>query len=107
MYSGLVGRSTPIIDILTVLTGTWDEINDRNWHIVITPFFTSMDSVVSEGSVTLPYTVTVPVAAMLYGASGTAHAIVIKPGDDAVNCPEPGLLQINLFGSANQLKAVR
>lgn len=107
MYSGLVGRSTPIIDILTVLTGTWDEINDRDWHIVITPFFTSMDSVVSEGSVTLPYTVTIPVAAMLYGASGTAHAIVIKPGDDAVNCPEPGVLQINLFGSSNQLKAVR
>ena len=107
MYSGLVGKTTPIVDILTVLTGTWDERTDHDWKIVMTPFFTSMSRTVSQGSVALPYTVTVPVAAMLYGTSGTAHAMVVQPNQDALNCPEAGLVQINVFGSANQLKAVR
>ena len=107
MYSGLVGKTTPIIDILTVLTGTWDERTDHDWHIVMTPFFTSLDRTVSAGSVALPYKVTVPVAAMLYGTSGTPHALVIKPTDDAIDCPEAGLIQINIFGSSSQLRAVR
>jgi hypothetical protein len=107
MYSGLVGQNTPIIDILTVLTGTWDERHDHDWHVVMCPFFVSMDRTVEAGSVALPFKVTVPTAALLYGASGTAHAIVVKPTDDAIVCPEAGYVQINIFGSTSQLKAVR
>lgn len=107
MYSGLVGQNTPIIDILTVLTGTWDEHTDHDWHVVMTPFFVSMDRVVDKGSVALPFKVTIPTAALLFGKSGNAHAIVVKPTDDAIYCPESGLVQINIFGSTSQLKAVR
>lgn len=107
MNSGLISKTSPIIDILTVLTGQWDERTYNDWSIVQTPFFTSLSRTVPEGSVALPYTVTVPVAALLYGTSGTAHAMVVQPNQDALDCPESGLVQINVFGSANQLKAVR
>lgn len=107
MFSGLIGKTSPIIDVLTVLTGQWDEREDHGWKIVQTPFFVSMSRTVSAGSVALPYKVTVPVAAMLYGTSGTPHALVIKPNDDAIDCPEAGLIQINIFGSSSQLRAVR
>lgn len=107
MYSGLITKSTPIIDILTVLTGVWDERNSNGWHIVMTPFFTVMDAVVDEGSVALPFTVTKPIPAMLYGKSGNISAIVVKPGEDAVKLSEGGVLRIEVFGDSTVLKAVR
>lgn len=107
MYSGLVGKTTPIIDVLTVLTGQWDERNYQEWHIVQCPFFTVMDRVCDEGSVPLPFNVTVPTPALLFGKSGEAKALIVKPGDDALDIPEAGVVQIQIFGSATQLKAVR
>lgn len=107
MYSGLIGKGTPVVDLLQVLTGQWDERTDGDWHIVMTPLFTVMDAVVSEGSVALPYKVTVPVPALLFGKSGTVYALIVKPGDDALYIPEAGVVQIQVFGAATQLKAVR
>lgn len=107
MYSGLVGKTTPVVDLLQVLTGQWDERTVNDWHIVMTPLFTVMDAVVSEGSVALPYTVTIPVPALLFGKSGDTHALIVKPGDTALSVPEAGVVQIQVFGSATQLKAVR
>lgn len=107
MYSGLVTKSTPIIDVLTVLTGVWDESNKNGWHVVTTPFFTSIEAVVDKGSVALPYTVSEPVPAMLFGKSGTVSAIVVKPGDTAIPVPESGVVRLQVFGSPDKLKAVR
>lgn len=107
MYSGLVGKTTPIVDVLTVLTGQWDERNYQDWHVVQTPFFTVMDRICDSGSVPLPFTVTSPVPAMLYGKTGEVKALIVKPGDTALSIPESGVVQIQVFGSATQLKAVR
>lgn len=107
MYSGLITKSTPIIDILTVLTGVWDESDSNGWHIVMTPFFTVMDAVVEAGSVALPFTVKRPIPAMFYGKSGTVKALVVKPGDEALSLDEAGMVRIEVFGDATVLKAVR
>jgi hypothetical protein len=107
MNSGLIGKNTPIVDLLEVLTGQWDERTVGTWHVVMTPFFVVMDSVVDEGQIALPYTVQVPIPALLFGKSGTVHALLIKPNTDALDCPESGFVQIQVFGSASQLRAVR
>lgn len=107
MYSGTINKTSPVVDLNQVLTGIWDERTWQDWHIVMTPLFTCMDAVVSEGSVPLPYTVQVPVPALLFGKSGQVYALVVKPGDTAVYVPEAGVLQIQVFGSSIQLKAVR
>lgn len=107
MFSGAINKTSPIIDLNTVLTGSWDERTFGQFHIVQTPFFTSFDAVVDAGSVALPFTVSKPVPAMLYSNSGSVLALVIKPGDTALSIPESGVVQIQVFGSATQLKAVR
>ena len=73
----------------------------------MTPFFTCMDKVVDAGSTPIPFEVTVPVPAMLFGKSGNVTAIVIKPGDTAIDFPEPGVAQVQVFGSGTKLKAIR
>lgn len=107
MYSGLIGKTTPIVDVLTVLTGQWDERTYQDWHIVLCPFFVTMDRVCDAGSVPLPFNVTVPTPALLFGKSGDAKALIVKPGDEAIDVPEDGVVQIQVFGSSSQLKAVR
>lgn len=107
MYSGLIGKTTPIVDVLTVLTGQWDERTYQDWHIVLCPFFVTMDRVCDAGSVPLPFNVTVPTPALLFGKSGDAKALIVKPGDEALDVPEAGVVQIQIFGSSSQLKAVR
>ncbi len=107
MYSGLIGKTTPIVDVLTVLTGQWDERTYQDWHIVLCPFFVTMDRVCDAGSVPLPFNVTVPTPALLFGKSGNAKALIVKPGDEALDVPEAGVVQIQIFGSSSQLKAVR
>jgi len=107
VYSGVINKTSPNIDILTVLTGAWDERTDNGWHIVMTPFFTVFEKVVSEGSEALPYRVNIPVPAMLFGKSGNVTALVIKPGDDAVVCTENGLLQVQVFGDPAKLERVQ
>lgn len=107
MYSGTINKTSPIIDLNTVLTGTWDERTVNSWHVVMTPFFTAFDSVADAGSLALPFTVTRPVPAMLFGNSGNVSAMVIKPGDTAIALPESGAVQVQVFGAATQLKAVR
>jgi len=107
MYSGLISKTSPLIDVLTVLTGQWDEREQNGWHVILCPFFTVFTSTVDTGSKELPFTVTVPTPALLYGKSGTVKALVIKPGDTAVNAPEAGVVQVQVFGSSTRLKAVR
>ena len=92
---------------MTVLSGQWDERTVNDWEIVQTPFFTAFSAVVDAGSVALPFTVSKPVPAMLYGNSGSVSALVIKPGDTAIVLQESGVVQVQVFGAATQLKAVR
>lgn len=107
MFSGVVNKQTPIIDLLTVLTGQFDERDVHGWHVVMTPFFTVMKAVVDEGSTPLAYKVTEPTPALLFGTSGKVTALLVSPGDDSIVAPEPGVVQIQVFGSSTGLKAVR
>lgn len=107
MYSGAINKTSPNIDILTVLTGVWDERTENGWHIVMTPFFTVFEKVVTEGSEALPYRVKTPVPAMLFGKSGNVTALVIKPGNDAVVCTENGMLQVQVYGDPAKLERVQ
>lgn len=108
MYSGVVNKTTPIIDLITVLTGIWDEREEQGWKIIMCPFFTVMTRVCDPGSVPLPFKVTIPTPAMLFGKDGEAiKAIIVKPGQDALDVPEAGVVQMQIFGAASQLRAVR
>ena len=107
MYSGLIGKTSPTVDVLTVLTGTWDERDAGDWHVVMTPFFTILTATLPEGQRPLAYKVKKPMPAILFGNSGNVTAIAVKPGQDAIVLPEAGVVQVQVFGDPSQLEAVR
>ena len=105
MKSGQINRSSPLVDAVEILTGTWNEYDADGFHIVVTPFFTVLSAVLDAGSAALPFRVTTPVAGTLFHDGGGIEAVIIRPGQTAIHTSEAGILQISLFG--DQAKIVR
>lgn len=100
MHSGMINRTSPYIDVIEMLSGSWNEYNSGDYHIVVTPFFTVITSTLDAGSHELPFKVTMPVAATLSHADGSIDAVIIKPGQTAISVENPGLFQLQVFGDA-------
>ena len=105
MNSGLISKTSPYVDIIDVLSGTYSEYDSGSFHIVVTPFFTVLSAVLDAGSAALPFRVTTPVAGTLFHDGGGIEAVIIRPGQTAIHTSEAGILQISLFG--DQAKIVR
>lgn len=104
MKSGLINKTSPYIDVVELLSGTWNEYDDHEFHIVVTPFFTVISGALDEGSHALPFQVYMPVAATVYHGDGTVSACLVKPGDSAVSISKPGLFQLMLFGDRARVR---
>lgn len=104
MKSGLINKTSPYIDVVELLSGTWNEYDDHEFHIVVTPFFTVISGALDEGSHALPFQVYMPVAATVYHGDGTVSACLVKPGDSAVSISKAGLFQLMLFGDRARVK---
>ena len=92
---------------MEVLSGVWNEYDVGEWHIVKTPFYMVITSTIDAGQHALPFTFDLPVAGLLASPDGSVTAVVVRPGEDAVNLEKPGLLTFNLFGDGVKPKAVR
>lgn len=104
MYSGTINKFSPQVDVLEVLSGLWNEYDKGEFHVVVTPFFTVVTATLDAGSHVLPFSVTVPVAGTVSHADGTVEAVIVKPGDTAVSLSQPGIFQLDLFGSKAKVK---
>lgn len=99
MNSAIIDKGSKANDILGLLTGEWSEFDRDNWHVVKTPFFLSVTSVVSAGKQALPFRMKQPVAGLLYKQNNTIEAVLIRPGDTAVTFSGSGLFKMDLFGT--------
>lgn len=106
MKSGMINRTSSFVDVLEQLTGSWNEYNSGDYHIVLTPFFTVITSTLDAGSHELPFKVTMPVAATLSHADGSVDAVIIKPGQTAINVKKAGLFNLQMFGDAAKVTAL-
>lgn len=104
MKSGQINRNSPVVDLLEICSGTWNEYDSDGWHVVKTPFFLSLSGVFDAGSHVVPFSFSVPVAGTLCCADGSVEAVIVRPGDSAVSIGKPGLVTMSLFG---QLSAIR
>lgn len=104
MKSGLISKTSPYVDILDVLSGSYSEYDDHGFHIVVTPFFTVVSGALDAGSHALPFQVYMPVAATVYHGDGTVSACLVRPGDSAVNIAKAGLFQLMLFGDRARIR---
>lgn len=106
MHSGMISKTSPYVDILDVLSGSYSEYNIGVYHIVVTPFFTVITATLDAGSTELPFRFTLPVAGTLSHEDGSIDAVIIKPGQTAINAETPGLFQLQLFGDAARVTAL-
>lgn len=104
MHSGQINKTSPVVDLLEICSGVWNEYDSDGWHIVKTPFFLSLTGNFSAGSHVLPFAFNIPVAGTLCTANGDASAVIVRPGETAVNTDAPGIVQMTLFGQLSVIK---
>ena len=49
MRSALINSNSPKEDVWGVLTGIWNEYDEREWHVVKTPFMVAMTATLDAG----------------------------------------------------------
>ena len=98
MRSGQINRASNFVDVVEVLTGSWNEYDSGEFHIVVTPFFTVLTGTLDAGSHVVPFRIAIPVAGTRYHAGGAVEAVIVKPGQTALNINESGIFNMCLFG---------
>ena len=98
MRSAIINSGSKKEDIYGVLTGVWNEYNDREWHVVKTPFFIAMTATLDAGPNILPVT---PPRTSLLSWANSAHSgsLVIKAKERHFTMPEKAVVQVIMFGT--------
>lgn len=98
MRNALINSNSPKEDVWGVLTGIWNEYDEREWHVVKTPFMVAMTATLDAGPNMLP--VTPPRTSMLSWAN-SAHSgsLVLKAKDRNFTMPEKAVVQVLMFGT--------
>lgn len=98
MRSALINSNSPKEDIWGVLTGIWNEYDEREWHVVKTPFMVAMTATLDAGHNMLPVT---PPRTSLLSWANSAHSgsLVIKAKDRNFTMPEKAVVQVLMFGT--------
>lgn len=107
MKSGQINKTSSLVDILEVMSGTYSEYDEGEWHIVKTPMFLTMTGTVDKGNHPLPFRFSVPIAGTLYGSDNSIRSVIVRPTETAVNVPVSGIVTFQVFGDYADVKANR
>lgn len=98
MRNGIINETSKLTDIVGVLTGIWNEYDEREWHVVKTPFMVAMTATLDAGPNILP--VTPPRTSLLSWANSEhSGSIVVKAKDRNFTLPEKSVVQVIMFGT--------
>lgn len=98
MRSANINGNSPKEDIWGVLTGVWNEYDEREWHVVKTPFMVAMTATLKAGSQILP--VAPPRTSLLSWANAEhSGSLVLKAKDRNFSLPENAVVQAIMFGT--------
>ena len=98
MRSALINSNSPKEDVWGVLTGIWNEYDEREWHVVKTPFMVAMTATLDAGPNMLP--VMPPRTSLLSWAnSGHSGSLVLKAKDRNFTMPEKAVVQVLMCGT--------
>ena len=107
MFNGIINKGSPNVDLVEVLSGTWNEYTVGEWSVTKCPFFLVIEANLDAGQHTLPFTFSVPVAGTLVTPDGDVKGVIVRPGETAVDLEEPGIVTIQVFGDRAKPTAVR
>ena len=98
MRSALINSNSPKEDVWGVLTGIWNEYDERERHVVKTPFMVAMTATLDAGPNMLPVT---PPRTSLLSWANSAHSgsLVLKAKDRNFTMPEKAVVQVLMFGT--------
>lgn len=96
-----------MVDVVEAVSGVWNHYKSGEWEILKTPFFCVMTATLDTGRHPLPFRVSVPVPGLVYCSGGSVKSVVVRPGDDSVEMPESGIMQIHVYGDMAGLEAIR
>ena len=98
MRNAVINGGSPKEDVLGVLTGVWNEYDDREWHVVKTPFMVAMIATLKAGPQILP--VAPPRTSLLSWANAEhSGSLVLKAKDKNFSLPENAVVQAIMFGT--------
>jgi hypothetical protein len=98
MRNAVINGGSPKEDVLGVLTGVWNEYDDREWHVVKTPFMVALTATLKAGPQILP--VAPPRTSLLSWANAEhSGSLVLKAKDKNFTLPENAVVQAIMFGT--------
>ena len=101
MRNGIVNGSSPLSEILGILTGTWNEYDDREWHVVKTPFFVALTATLEAGPQMLPVTPNRTGLLQWANANG-AGSLPLKAKEKNFELPQNAVVQTILWGTTGE-----
>ena len=98
MRNAVINGGSPKEDVWGVLTGVWNEYDDREWHVVKTPFMVALTATLNAGPQILP--VAPPRTSILSWANAEhSGSLVLKAKDKNFSLPENAVVQAIMFGT--------
>lgn len=98
MRNAVINGGSPKEEVWGVLTGVWNEYDDREWHVVKTPFMVAMTATLDVGPQILP--VAPPRTCILKWANATASgSCVLRAKDRNFTLPERAVVEVIMLGT--------
>lgn len=98
MRNAVINGGSPREDIWGVLTGVWNEYDDREWHVVKTPFMVAMTATLDAGPQMLP--VAPPRTSIMKWANATASgSLVLRAKDRNFTLPQRAVVEVIMLGT--------
>lgn len=98
MRNAVINGGSPKEEVWGVLTGVWNEYDDREWHVVKTPFMVALTATLNAGPQILP--VAPPRTSLLSWANAEhSGSLVLKAKDKNFSLPENAVVQAIMFGT--------
>ena len=98
MRNAVINGGSPKEDVWGVLTGVWNEYDDREWHVVKTPFKVALTATLDAGPQILP--VSPPRTCILKWANATASgSCVLRAKDRNFTLPDRAVVEVIMLGT--------
>lgn len=103
MRSGIINGTSPMSDVLGVLTGVWGTFKrgpKHEWLVTKCPFFVHMEATLPEGTHQLPIAPN-STKALYWTSRDQSGAIVIKAGQTSFTLSVSSYVEMTIFGATD------
>lgn len=100
MRSGIINGSSPLSEVLGVLTGVWGTFRrgiNNEWLVTKCPWFVHMEAVLEAGRHELPIAPNTT-KALYWTAKDSSGSLVVKAGETGFTLPANAFVETTFYG---------